>query len=312
MRWHPRCWVILALGAVLSDSVASAQEAFAVVPVAPSYLRFFVPVSVNGSKIMWFRVDTESTVSFISPKASQALSLPVANSGATLAFETGAGKQNAVVYAHSVKSMDLELGPGYFVEAPMRFPIERLKKPATFDKEGILGMDFLLKHGALINCRTAQIFFSRDAAKLPLSPEGYEKMGFSRIPIRITPRGFAEVDGTVSGSTYSFLINTGFAPTLFTPAIQKRAHPATHHMPFVISFPHGGIRNEPVLMGKLPGFKLGDHDMSDFEVSFAQFPSTNFGFSNELGGEIGTELLVKRHAIIDLGNRMLYLMDDKK
>jgi hypothetical protein len=50
--------------------------------------------------------------------------------------------------------------------------------------------------------------FSRDAAKLPLTPERYEQMGFSYIPIRITPRGFVEVDGTVMGSTYSFLINT--------------------------------------------------------------------------------------------------------
>jgi len=272
MRWYRRRWVILALGAVLSNSVANAEEGFAVVPVAWSYLRLFAPVSVNGSKIMWFRIDTESRVSSISREAGQALSLPVANSGATLALVNGTGKKNAVVYARSVKSMDMELGPGYFVEVPMAFRTERSKAQVTFDKEGVLGMDFLLKHGAVINCRTGQIFFSREAAKLPLRPERYEQMGFSRIPIRITPRGFVEVEGTVSGSIYSFLINTGFPPTLFTSAIQKRAHPATHRIPFLVSFPHGGIQNEPVVVGKLPGFKLGDHDMSDFEVSFGQLP----------------------------------------
>lgn len=313
MRRWSWIWFVLVLGAAFSASVANAEEAFAVVPVAFSYLHFFAPVSVNGSKIMWFGIDTEHLVSFISPEARQALSLPAANSGPTLAFVRGTGNKNAVVFAQSVKSMDMELGPGYLVEAPIAFKTERSKKArGTFDKAGLLGMDFLLKRGAVINCRTGQIFFSRDAAKLPLRPERYEQMGFSRIPIRITPRGFVEVDGTISGSTYSFLINTGFPPTLFTSAIQKRAHSATHRIGFLISFPHGGIQNGPVAMGKLPGFKLGDHDMSDFEVSFGQLPSTDFGFSNEWGGEIGTELLIKQHAIIDLGNRALYLMADKK
>jgi hypothetical protein len=143
---------------------------------------------------MWFGIDTEARVSFISPEARQALSLPAANSGATLALVRGTGNKNAVVYAQSVKSMGIEFGPGYFVEEPIAFGTQRSKKArVTFDKAGLLGMDFLLKHGAVINCWTQEIFFSRDAAKLPLKPERYEQMGFSYMPIRITPRGFVEV-----------------------------------------------------------------------------------------------------------------------
>jgi Aspartyl protease len=148
---------VLVLGAAFSASVANAKEAFAVVPVARG---FFAPVSVNGSKIMWFSVDTKALVSLISPEARRALSLPVANSGATLALLRSTGNKNAVVYAQSVKAMDMELGPGYFVEVPMTFKTERSKNArGTFEKAGLLGTDFLLKHGAVINCWTGQIFF---------------------------------------------------------------------------------------------------------------------------------------------------------
>ena len=257
---------------------------------------------------MWLGIATDFRVSLISLNASQALSLPTVNSAATLAIVRDSGDKSAVGYAQSVKSMDTEFGPAYFVETPLSFPIARAGHGrVAFDKEGLLGTDFLVKHGAVINCRTAQIFFSRDATKLPLTPKRYEEMGFSYIPIRITPRGFVEVDSAIMGTTYSFLINTGTNETLLASAIEKQAHVATHRAGVLLSFPYDGIKNEPVTIGRLRGFKLGDHDLSDFDLSFGQLPSKNLGLLHDWGGIIGTELLIHRNAIIDLGNRALYL-----
>jgi hypothetical protein len=86
------------------------------------------------------------------------------------------------------------------------------------------------------------------------------------------------------GSTYSFLINTGGTGTLLTPAIQKRAHPATHRASVLLNAPRPGIKNEPLAMGKLPGFKLGDNDLSDFEVFLGNCPQpiSDF-FTNGVG-----------------------------
>jgi hypothetical protein len=51
--------------------------------------------------------------------------------------------------------MEMELDPGYFVEKPIAFSAERTNEVrVAFNKEGISGMDLLLKHGAVINCRT--------------------------------------------------------------------------------------------------------------------------------------------------------------
>jgi hypothetical protein len=312
MRKRGLIWSLLVL-AVFSSSVVKAEEAFGVASTRLRYFFIFLPLSVNGSKTMWFALDTGAVTSIISPEARQDLSLPAVNSGEALALVRKTGNKNAVVYAQSVKSMDVELGPENFVEAPVSFRFGKYELGRVpSDRAGFLGMDFLLKHGAVINCWTQQIFFPRGAARLPLTPARYEQMGFSYIPIQITPRGFVEVSGIVMGSTYSFLIDTGKGGTFLTSSIQKLAHPATHRAGVLLSAPKGGIENEPLVTGKLPGFKLGDHDLSDLEVCFGQLPSTDFGCSHEWGGFIGTGTLIRRHAIIDFGNRALYLIADKK
>jgi hypothetical protein len=209
--------------------------------------------------------------------------------------------------------MDFELGTGYFVEAPILFDQERtFEARIPFDKEGLIGMNFLLDRGAVINCRTQQIFFSRDSAKLPLSHEKYERMGFTYLPIRITARKFAEVEGTVAGSTYSFVIDTGSVWTSLEPVILDRTHASYHYSTKRFSLPYGGVRSAPFKLAKIPGLKLGIQDMSDLLLGSMESRTHDFGVVHEYGGLIGADLLFKRHAIIDLGNRALYLMADKR
>jgi hypothetical protein len=82
-------------------------------------------------------------------------------------------------------------------------------------------MNFLLKRGALINYKTYQVFLSLRGSALPLSREGYEKMGYAYVPLRITPRGYVEVEGTIDGSTYSFLLDTGSFVSQLEPKIRS-------------------------------------------------------------------------------------------
>lgn len=207
--------------------------------------------------------------------------------------------------------MDTDLGSGYFLEAPIAFPKEGTRQArVAFDKEGLLGMNFLVQHGAVINCRTQQIFFSRTGPRLPLKGEYYERMGFTQIPIRITPTGYAEVEATSAGSTYSCIIDTGSFWTTFNPKIAEEEHIMTYRRG-MISLPYAGEINVPFLMGRPRGFKIGGFDLSDLTVGFAPTHAAH-GTAHEWGGLLGADLLFKRHAIIDLGNRTLYLMADKK
>jgi predicted aspartyl protease len=302
--------------ATLLASPLMAQEGFAVVfTVRSDALHLFAPVSVDGSKIKWFLVDTGSPVSLISPSIQKALSLPQAkNRDNVNVTVTNVGKKLPVVYAESIKTGDMELGPDYLVTESVEFSHERTRESRIpFDKEGLLGMNLLIKHGAVINCRTQQIFFSRQGSRLPLSSEQYQKeWGYTYIPIRITPHGYVEVEGTIGDSTYSFLVDTGAFWTTLEPAIRNRQHLAYYDTRIVARLPYATHNTERFTITKIPRFKIGGHDASDLIVGFAETRFGNLGLLHEYGGLLGAELLFKRRAIIDLGNRALYLMPDKK
>jgi hypothetical protein len=303
-------WLILAFSLELPTRTANAEENFTVVQtVRSNQLHLFAPVSVNNSKNMWFLVDTGSPKSLISPGVRQALELP--STGSEEATSMVGNQKLPIVFAQAVKAMDTDLGSGYFLETPIAFARERTREARiAFDKEGLLGMNFLLQHGAVINCRTQQIFFSRTGPRLSLRGEYYQRMGFTQIPIRITPTGYAEVEGTTAGSTYSFIIDTGSFWTILNPKIAEEEHIITFRRG-MMSLPYGGERNVPFLMGRPNNLKLASLDLSGSTLGFSPTHTPN-GIAHEWGGLIGADLLFKRHAIIDLGNRALYLMADSK
>ena len=172
-------------------------------------------------------------------------------------------------------------------------------------------MDFLVKHGAVINCRTQQIFFSRTASKLSLSREGYEKMGFTYVPIRITREGYPEVEGSMDGLEYTFLVDTGAFWTTLDPKVQQR-----NHLPIVRrgtgALPYNGQGRLPIVLAHLPEFRIGDQVVRNELLCFAAIRPPSGGTVHKWGGLIGADLLFKQRAIIDLGNRGLYLMSDNK
>src|SRR5258708_8798640 len=147
--------------------MGNGQGSVAVGPTAWSgELDLFGPVSVKGSQSKWFLIDTGAPLSLISPSAQKALSLPQAKTrdSANVTI-TNVGKKLPIVYAESIKSGDMELGPGYLVAESVEFSHEKTRQARIpFDKEGLIGMNLLLKHGAVINCRTQHIFFSRQGS----------------------------------------------------------------------------------------------------------------------------------------------------
>ena len=302
--------LILAFSIELSSGPADAEEGFTVVQtVRSNQLHLFAPVSVNNSKTMWFLVDTGSPRSLISPEVRHSLALP--STGSEEVSSLAGNRTIPIVFVQAVKSMDTDLGSGYFLEAPIAFPKERTREARiAFDKEGLLGMNFLVQHGAVINCWTQQIFFSRTGPRLSLKGEYYERMGFAQIPIRITPTGYAEVEATSVGRTYSCIIDTGSFWTTFNPKIAEEEHISTFRRG-TISLPYAGERNVPFLMGRPTSFKIAAFDLSGSTVGFAPTHAAR-GIAHDWGGLIGAELLFKLHAVIDLGNRALYLMADKK
>ena len=171
-------------------------------------------------------------------------------------------------------------------------------------------MNFLLKRGALINYKTYQIFLSLRGSALPLSRQAYEKMGYDYVPLRITLRGYVEVEGTIGGSTYSFLLDTGAFVSQLEPKIRERNHLAYNATTALLTAPYAGTKGVRLTQATIPGFKIGNQDLSDYRIGFAESHTFDPGFLHEYGGILGPDLLHFHEAIIDLGNRALYLKPD--
>ena len=275
----------------LADQSANGQQNFsATQAVLGSQLHLFVPVSINGAKRTWWLVDTGAPVSIISPFLRQSLSLPapVAGSGVNATVKTR-GKAYPIAFAKSINFNGTELGSGYFrVEQIDRFADEKSNAVSGgFEKGGIMGLNQLLKRGALINYRTFQIFLARDGSRLPLSREGYEKMGYTYVPLRISPKGYVEVEGTIGGSNYSFLMDTGAFVSILEPKIRERNHLAFSATRAILTAPYAGINEVRLTQATVPGFKIGNQDLSDYRIGFAESHTFDPSFLHEYGGILG-------------------------
>ena len=297
-----------------ANQPAHGQQNFsATQAILSSGLHLFVPVSINGTKRTWWLIDTGAPGSLIEPSLQQRLSLPAPPP--QTGFKATArisGKNYPIVLAQGVDFNGAQIGPGYFAVAPL----DVMEKERTnafsggFDKGGLIGMNFLLKRGALINYKTYQIFLSRQGSALPLSREGYEKMGYNYVPLRITPRGYVEVEGTIGGSNYSFLLDTGAFVSQIEPKIRDRNHIAYSATRALLTAPYAGVKEVRLTQSTIPGFKIGKQDLSDFRIGFAESHTFDPGFLHEYGGILGPDLLHYHEALIDLGNRALYLKPD--
>jgi hypothetical protein len=296
------------------DQLADAQQNFsAAQAVLSSRLHLFVPVSINGTRRTWWLVDTGAPVSIVSHFLRQRLSLPGPPAGSGInATIMSRGKAYSVAFAISINLNGAELGPDYLRVEQINHVVNEKSSAVTsgFEKGGIIGMSQLLRRGTFINYKTLQLFFARGGSKLPLTREGYEKMGFTYVPLRITPKGYIEVEGTIAGSTYSFLLDTGAFVSMLEPKIRERNHLAFTATRVILTAPYAGIKEVRLTQATVPGFRIGSQDLSDFRIGFAESHTFDPGFRHEYGGILGPDLLHYHEALIDLGNRALYLKPD--
>jgi hypothetical protein len=174
----------------------------------------------------------------------------------------------------------------------------------SFEAGGVLGVNFLARHRARLDFRSLRMSFHDGTVAAALERAGFERRGYTYIPIRLTAVGRIEVIGSVGANRYSFLIDSGSPETILRSTIKEAAwlfRPYNGSVYFAL-----GQRTR-ASSGRLPGFKLGTQDMSGNVVQFASIPELQTGFRYPLGGIIGEDLLWNHQAVLDIGGGALYL-----
>jgi predicted aspartyl protease len=172
--------------------------------------------------------------------------------------------------------------------------------------DGMLGLDILLRHKALINCRTKLVFFKVDQRRPINLGSVAASERFTRVPIQTEENGALTVPCSIRGQPTRLLLDTGAFVTML-------------HESFVKSL---GLAAEPTRISaqfarsvskRISAAKINDLNIGAFKVPPEKFGVTalpQFALqqgSSKIAGILGMDTLYSCHAIIDLDSMSLFL-----
>jgi hypothetical protein len=274
------------------------------------HAHLYVPMALAGqSKSHWWLVDTGSPWSLVN--VEQAKQLISSVSGIREASATVGGKPCKELVNIGTILDGYRAGTFDFLEASLSGVIAGNRATgggynARFEAGGVLGVNFLARHRAVLNFRSARLFFRADPAASDRA--GFEKQGYTHVPIQVTPIGRIEAIGAVGAKSYSFLVDSGSPQTILQSSIKEAAW-LFERKGRGVYFAVG--QSALAITGRLPGFRLGAQDVSSIMVQFAKLPNLETGFSYPIGGIIGEDFLWTYQAIVDIGGGALYLKPPK-
>jgi predicted aspartyl protease len=175
---------------------------------------------------------------------------------------------------------------------------------AAFD--GVLGLDILFRHKALINCRTKLVFFKVDQARrINLgSVAGSEK--FTRVPIQREETGALTVPCSIRGQPTRLLVDTGAFVTILHEAFVKSRGLVPEPTRISAQFGRGVAKR--VSTAKVNDLNIGAFKVRPEKFGVASLPQFALQQGNsKIAGILGMDTLYLCHAIIDLDGMNLFL-----
>jgi predicted aspartyl protease len=172
--------------------------------------------------------------------------------------------------------------------------------------DGVLGLDVLTRHKAVINCRTKLIFFKVDQSRqMDLSSVASEEK-FTRIPLRRERNGALTVPCSIRGQPARLFVDTGAFLTIFHEAFLKSVGIPMEATRISAHFAPGASRK--ISAGQINDLKIGNFKTPPAKFGVTALP--NFTLrqgSARVSGILGMDTLYDRYAIIDLDGMNLFL-----
>ncbi|HZS16475.1 MAG TPA: pepsin/retropepsin-like aspartic protease family protein [Candidatus Udaeobacter sp.] len=286
-------------------SVAEPQtqlNGYKAVPVYYSPLnKMMMSARINGQRANLL-VDTGSSQVIVDAAAAASFGIrPSQGSLGYVRFTRVNGEQLPVGYAPNLTAGNMSFGSLFVALAT--------PKPSNENRshiDGVLGLDLLTRHKAVINCRTKLVFFkTNQRLQMNLSSVAAAEK-FTKVPLRREGNGALTVPCSIRGHGTRLLVDTGSFVTIF-------------HEPFVESV---GISPKPTRVsayfGRGAARKLSAAEINNIQIGDFKAPTTKFGVTALPGatltqggasvrGILGMDTLYNCNGIIDLENMSLFL-----
>jgi predicted aspartyl protease len=172
--------------------------------------------------------------------------------------------------------------------------------------DGVLGLDLLIRHKAVINCRTKLVFFKVDRTRQVDLSSVASAEKFTKIPLRREQNGALTVPCSIHGQPARLLVDTGAFITIFHEALLKSAGISVKATRVSAHFARGTARK--VSAGQINDLKIGGFKMPPAKFGVTALPNfTLLQSSARISGILGMDKLYNCHGIIDLDSMNLFL-----
>ncbi len=178
-------------------------------------------------------------------------------------------------------------------------------RPKAMD--GLIGADFLLERGGILNYRPQQLFIRTGKPALNFLADKLPGAGFIRVPMEFD-QGHFTIRCVIEGRPYRLIVDTGAFITLVDRQIMFRQGINGVRTPLNGETING--HRHPVFAARLRDFIIGDMRLPPVAVGVTDLSEAwtrRADVRPPLAGLLGGELLAQTSAIIDVENLNLYL-----
>jgi predicted aspartyl protease len=172
--------------------------------------------------------------------------------------------------------------------------------------DGVLGLDILLRHKAVINCRTKLVFFKVDRGRQMNLGSIAASEKFTRVPMQREENGVLTVLCSIRGQPARLLVDTGAFVTTLHEAFVKSLGIASEPTRISAQFARGASKR--INAAKINDLTIGGFKAPTEKFGVAALP--NFALrqgNSKIAGILGMDTLYICHAIIDLDGMNLFL-----
>ena len=263
--------------------------------------RMIMSVRINGQPASLL-LDTGSTQLILDAKAAESFGVTPSQRGLRyIRFTKIQGEVLPVGFVQNISAGSMSFGSS-LVTLQRSLHAEA----AIAGLDGVLGLDILLRHKALINCQTRLVFFKVDQARRINLGSVAASEKFTRIPIQREETGALTVLCSIRGQPTRLLVDTGAFITILHEGFVRSLGLAAGPTRISAQFPGGGFK-------KISAAKIDDLHIGAFKAPREKFgvaPLPQFALqqgSSKIAGILGMDTLYICHAIIDLDGMNLFL-----
>jgi predicted aspartyl protease len=263
--------------------------------------KMIMPVRINGRRANLL-VDTGSNQIILNAAAAASFGVQTSQGGLPYIQQTRINGQSLPVgFAQSLIAGGMSFGG-----TPVTLRKSSHSDTGGTPIDGVLGLDVLTRHKAVINCRTKLIFFKVDQARqVDLSSVASEEK-FTRIPLQREENGALTVPCSIRGQPARLFVDTGAFLTILHEAFLKSVSVPIEATRVSAHFAPGASRK--ISAGQINDLKIGGFKTPPAKFGVTALP--NFTLrqgSARVSGILGMDTLYNCHGIIDLDGMNLFL-----